>query len=79
MRKKCQFLQVLEVIFIINEIERVNELLSKYDAISVREISLKEQLQPNLKKEVFVSVDPTLLLDKSEWKKSLNIKKEKND
>ncbi len=62
-----------------NEIERVNELLSKYDAISVREISLKEQLQPNLKKEVFVSVDPTLLLDKSEWKKSLNIKKEKNE
>lgn len=41
--------------------------LKKYDAISVRENVLKEQLQNEIDKEIFVSVDPTLLLTREDW------------
>ena len=49
-------------IFSQNEMKDVSGYLNKYDAISVREESLKKQLEKNIDKEIFVSTDPTLLL-----------------
>lgn len=44
--------------------------LKKYDGISVREESLKKQLENELE-DIFVSTDPTLLLSEEEWCNSL--------
>ena len=55
--------------------------LNKYNAISVREESLKKQLQSEIENEIFVSTDPTLLLSHEEWindLKSLNRYNEQN-
>lgn len=56
-----------------NEKNNIKQLLENYDYISVREKSLKDQLQPLTKKDIFVSVDPTLLLSKEDWINELNI------
>ncbi|MGN1420910.1 MAG: polysaccharide pyruvyl transferase family protein [Eubacterium sp.] len=50
-------------------IEKVRENLNDFSAISVREDKGKEILDPLLEKPVCVTVDPTLMLDKSEWQK----------
>ncbi|WP_158231933.1 MULTISPECIES: polysaccharide pyruvyl transferase family protein [unclassified Sporosarcina] len=51
-----------------NQKERYSELISKFDALSVREIQGKEIINSLLKnKQVSVVLDPTLLLDKKEW------------
>lgn len=44
-------------------------ILSKLDYISVREESAKKSLQIITEKPIFVSLDPTLLLDASYWEK----------
>lgn len=43
--------------------------LSSFDAISVREDSLKKCLSPYLGENIFVALDPTLLLTKEQWLK----------
>lgn len=48
--------------------------LNKYSALSVRESVIKEFLESNLKKEVKVVVDPTLLLNCKEWFNALDVK-----
>lgn len=45
------------------------EALKNYRAISVREKSAKELLQPLTEKKIEVVLDPTLLLDKAEYEK----------
>lgn len=45
----------------------LQENLSDYNAISVRECETAQELQHILKRDVSWVVDPTLLLDKSEW------------
>ena len=47
--------------------EMFRDLLKKVNAISVREKSAKELLQPLTDKKIEVVLDPTLLLDKSEY------------
>lgn len=49
--------------------EKFREVLKNYKAISVREKSAKELLQPLSNKKLEVVLDPTLLLDKSEYEK----------
>lgn len=53
------------------EIDKVSKCLNEFSAISVREKSLKSQLQSFVNKDIFVSVDPTLLLTKEEWTSKL--------
>lgn len=50
-----------------NEMEETKALLSKYEAITVREIAAK-QILANLGISSVVVLDPTLLLNKEEWK-----------
>ncbi len=52
-----------------DELDRFREALKDYKAISVRERSAKELLQPLTDKKVEVVLDPTLLLDKTEYEK----------
>lgn len=52
-----------------DELDRFREALKDYKAISVREKSAKELLQPLTDKKVEVVLDPTLLLDKTEYEK----------
>lgn len=51
--------------------EKIRELVNKYDNISVREEGSKERLLEIIenKKDVNINVDPTILLDKSEWER----------
>ena len=48
------------------EKNRIEAALKEYSGISVREESLKKQLE-SIRDDIFVSVDPTLLLSKEEW------------
>ena len=52
-----------------NKIHRtlVDEI-AQLSAISVRERSTKKYLEENIEKKVFLSVDPTMLLTRTEWK-----------
>ena len=43
------------------------DALKNFDAISVREANLAESLQPKTDKEISVTVDPTLLVDRAVW------------
>lgn len=45
------------------------ENLNTFDALSVRESSAKDLLQPYVKKDIRVVLDPTLLLEKEDWEK----------
>lgn len=55
-----------------NKIHRnLVEEVARLSAISVREKSTKKYLEKNLEKEVFLSVDPTMLLTKAEWNELL--------
>lgn len=47
--------------------EDIGKYLSKYNAISVRESFLKEQISDIARCEIATVVDPTLLLSKQEW------------
>lgn len=47
--------------------EIMEEYLKKFDAISVREPSAKDALQPLTDKQIQVNVDPTLLIEKEDW------------
>lgn len=47
--------------------ERIVACLSDFDSISVREISLMENLEILLKKKIDFVCDPTLLLDRDSW------------
>jgi hypothetical protein len=49
--------------------QKFKEALKKYNAISVREQSAKDLLQPLTDKKIEVVLDPTLLLDKTEYSK----------
>ncbi len=44
--------------------------ISDFDAISVREVDCKEEIQKLIETEIDVHIDPTLLLDKSFWGKN---------
>lgn len=52
-----------------NELINFKKALKHYKAISVREKSAKDLLQPLTDKKVEVVLDPTLLVDKSEYEK----------
>ena len=57
-----------------NKIKR-RSLLNRFDFLSVREenaVSIVKQLTKNQKKDVSVVCDPTLLLEKDDWKKLLS-------
>lgn len=60
------------------EKEEVVQCLSKYKGISVREETLKKQLEDRIK-NIFVSVDPTLLLSEKEWCDSLSSNNKYNE
>ena len=49
------------------ELERLKEKLEMLDEISVREESAKDALKKVINKEISISLDPTLLLNKDEW------------
>lgn len=51
------------------ELNIIEESLSKFDSISVREYTLKQQLIEKIKKPINVVLDPTFLLSKQEWGK----------
>ena len=53
-------------------IEQIKNVLEKYSAISVREKTAKEELEKYTKKEIIVTLDPTLLLEKKEWESSVS-------
>lgn len=44
------------------------ELLSKYDYISVREKFTKNQIEGIVDKNIYTILDPTLLIDATEWR-----------
>jgi hypothetical protein len=56
-------------IFNKNQLNILEESLSKFDSISVREYTLKQQLIEKIKKPINVVLDPTFLLSKQEWGK----------
>ncbi len=51
----------------------VQSLLSSFNQITVRESSGKKLIQQMLGREVPVVVDPTLLMDKDQWRKCFNL------
>jgi hypothetical protein len=57
---------------------QIQNLLKDFKSISVRELDSKNYLSNLLKKDIFHTLDPTLLLNKEEWIESFNLKK-KND
>ena len=59
------------------QLEEIIKLLKKFELISVREIDSQKQLMEAINKEISVQVDPTLLLERSEYKefeKDINLK-----
>jgi hypothetical protein len=60
-------------IFTENEKIQLKKLLTDFEKISVREASSKDMLQDLLNRKVEHVLDPTLLLSKEEWIKTLNI------
>lgn len=54
-------------IFSNEEIDKISPLLRQYDAISVRENILKEQLDCALETDIAMVLDPTFLLSPEEW------------
>ena len=56
--------------------EFIKPLLEKIDKISVRELQGLEIIQDKLKLNGTVVLDPTLLLDKNEWMKHLEIRRQ---
>lgn len=55
---------------------RVQELLSSFNYISVRENSAKEYLSKIVDKEIEVSIDPVFLLEKNKWESIAKYPKE---
>lgn len=53
------------------EIDLIKPLLKRYDAISVREVGLKKQIDSILGTDVQVVLDPTFLLTGEEWLKHI--------
>ena len=49
------------------------ESVSRLDAISIRESSSRELFPPDLRKRITPVLDPTLLMDKNDWCKALNL------
>lgn len=49
------------------------ESISRLDAISIRESSSLELFPPDLRKRITPVLDPTLLMDKDDWCKALNL------
>lgn len=62
-----------------NEKKNIVRCLNNYNAISVREESLKKQLQTEVKNDIFVSTDPTLLLSHEEWINDLKLSNKFNE
>lgn len=60
---------------VLNESDRhdLKKWLDRFDALSVRENNLKEELEKSGIKDISVVSDPTILLDKSEWSKIFNL------
>ena len=58
-----------------NEIKRVCNIVKNFDYISMRESVSAQKFSNILKRNIPVVLDPTLLFDKSEWVKMLNLKK----
>lgn len=59
----------------LNESDRhdLKKWLDRFDALSVRENNLKEELEKSGITDISVVSDPTILLDKSEWSKIFNL------
>lgn len=51
------------------ETEEFQKLAERLDKVSVREKTAALMIAPILNREVFVALDPTLLLDKNDWSK----------
>lgn len=60
-------------------ISSTNELVSKFNKISVREKQGKKIIEENLKRDVEVVLDPTLLLKKKQWEKISKYEERKKD
>lgn len=60
------------------EKQEVVECLKKFDGIAVREETLKKQLENDIQ-DIFVSIDPTLLLTEEEWCQSLEANNKYNE
>lgn len=58
--------------------EFIKPLLEKLDKISIRELQGLKIIEDKIKLNGTVVLDPTLLLDKNEWKKYLEIRKQDN-
>lgn len=58
---------------------KINNWLNKFKAVSVRESSLKKYLDSIGVRDVKLSIDPTLLLDKGEWEHLAVKKRIRND
>lgn len=56
----------------VTSLERIRKYLSSFDAISVREKGTKDLVSSLTDVPVVESLDPTLLLDKSEWESFIN-------
>ena len=56
---------------------KIKKTLNKYFAISVREKTAKNELVKFLDKNIEVTLDPTLLIEKDEWEKNVPKKRKK--
>lgn len=61
-----------------NDYAKINRLLSSFDAVSVRELSLKVFLERNCQIDSVVTLDPTLLLVKEDYNLIAEAVQEKN-
>lgn len=52
----------------VDELNRLIPLLERFDFVSVREATLRDQLTPRLKQDVHVVPDPTMMFDGSFWR-----------
>ncbi len=55
--------------------EKIKKLLKEYDYISVREEGTKEFVKQFTDKEIYINMDPTILLSKEEWNEIIESKK----
>ena len=62
-----------------NLTDKITELINDFEFLSSRELKGQEIVKKLTHKEAKLVVDPTLLLNKEEWKKELNLKKKENN
>lgn len=59
--------------------EEIKKLVSKFDSISIREEQGKNLIKDFTDKEIEVVLDPTLLLNKEDWKQRFNLEEKNKD